>query len=57
VELANISLKHHQKEYKKGGNKMNEILKHAYYNAAYMKYICLNKSGLPSDKTAIKNGK
>lgn len=34
VELANISLKHHKKEYKKGGNKMNEILKHAYYNAA-----------------------
>ena len=34
VELAKISLKHHKKEYKKGGNKMNEILKHAYYNAA-----------------------
>lgn len=32
LELAKISLKHHQKEYKKGSNKMNEILKHAYYN-------------------------
>lgn len=34
LELAEISLKHHHKEYKKGGNKMNEILKHVYFNAA-----------------------
>jgi len=31
LKLAKISLIHHQKEYKNGGNKMNEIIKHAYY--------------------------
>jgi hypothetical protein len=34
LKLAKISLIHHQKEYKKGGNKMNEIIKHAYYKTA-----------------------
>jgi hypothetical protein len=34
LKLAKISLIHHQKEYKKGGNKMNEIITHAYYSVA-----------------------
>lgn len=34
LKLSQISLKYHQKEYKKGGNKMDEILKNTYYKAA-----------------------